>query len=66
MTLHAITAEGLPLDVQVAIIYRPVVSELYELDTEIGPNYYDEVVGPEFLSAALECVADTRSWTSRR
>lgn len=56
-TLHAITAEGLPLDLKVAIIYRPVISELYELDTEIGPSYYDEVVGPEFLSAARECIA---------
>ena len=34
------------------VIYRPIVSELYQLDTEIGPNYYDEVVGPELRSAA--------------
>jgi regulator of protease activity HflC (stomatin/prohibitin superfamily) len=46
------SSEGLQLDLRFAVIYRPVVSELYELDTEIGPNYYDEVVGPEFRSAA--------------
>ena len=50
--IHTTSAEGLAIDLNLAVIYRPVVSELYELDTEIGPNYYDEVVGPEFRSAA--------------
>ncbi|MGH7440403.1 MAG: SPFH domain-containing protein [Polyangiaceae bacterium] len=45
------SAEGLDLDLKLSIIYRPVVSELYQLDTEIGANYYDEVIGPEFRSA---------------
>lgn len=49
--LHTISAEGLAVDVRVSIIYRPVVSELYDLDVEIGRNYYDEVVGPEFRTA---------------
>ena len=46
------SSEGLDLDLRVAVIYRPVLTELYELDTEIGQNYYDEVIGPEFRSAA--------------
>jgi regulator of protease activity HflC (stomatin/prohibitin superfamily) len=50
--LSTISAEGLRLDVKLSIIYRPIVSELYDLDIEIGPNYYDEVVGPEFRTAA--------------
>ncbi|MEO7112001.1 MAG: SPFH domain-containing protein [Polyangiaceae bacterium] len=44
--------EDLALDLRVAIRYRPIISELYLLDTEVGPNYYDEVVQPEFRSAA--------------
>jgi regulator of protease activity HflC (stomatin/prohibitin superfamily) len=44
--------EGLALDLKLTIVYRPIVSELYQLDTEIGPNYYEEVIGPEFRSAA--------------
>ncbi|HEY1954545.1 MAG TPA: SPFH domain-containing protein [Polyangiaceae bacterium] len=44
--------EGLAMVLHLSVIYRPVISELYELDTEIGQNYYDEVVGPEFRSAA--------------
>ena len=49
--LRTISAEGLAVTVRVSIIYRPVVSELYDLDVEIGRNYYDEVVGPEFRTA---------------
>lgn len=46
------SAEGLQLDLHLAVIYRPIISELYELDTEIGTDYYREVIGPEFRSAA--------------
>ena len=45
------SAEGLDLDLKLSVIYRPIVSELYPLDTEIGANYYDEVIAPEFKSA---------------
>ncbi len=55
--LHVITVEALPIEIRVSIIYRPIVAELYELDTEIGPRYYDEVVGPEFRSATRACLA---------
>ena len=50
--IHTSSAEGLAIDLHLAIIYRPIVSELYELDNEIGRAYYEEVVGPEFRSAA--------------
>jgi regulator of protease activity HflC (stomatin/prohibitin superfamily) len=56
-TLHMLTSEGIQLEARLAVIYRPVVSELYELDTEIGPRYYDDVIGPELRSAALACTA---------
>jgi hypothetical protein len=44
--------EGLALSLKLTLVYRPIIAELYLLDTEVGPNYYDEVVGPEFRSAA--------------
>jgi regulator of protease activity HflC (stomatin/prohibitin superfamily) len=44
--------EGLALDLKLTLVYRPIIAELYLLDTEIGPNFYEEVVGPEFRSAA--------------
>ncbi len=57
--LHVLSSEGLPLDLKVAVAYRPIVAELYMLDTEIGPNYFDEVIGPEFKSAAIGVFAHT-------
>jgi hypothetical protein len=50
---HVISKEGLPMDVQIAASYRPIVSELYLLDTEIGPHYFEKVIGPEFRNAAI-------------
>ncbi len=46
------SSEGLHLTLHLALIYRPVVSELFDLYADIGTNYYDEVIGPEFRSAA--------------
>ena len=50
--IQTVSIEQLTMQLRVAVIYRPIISELYELDTEIGPSYYDEVIGPEFRSAA--------------
>jgi len=47
------SSEGLTMEVAVAVNYRPIVAELYELNTEIGQNYYDDIVSPEFKSAAI-------------
>lgn len=55
--IAATSAEGLVMETRIAIIYRPIESELYLLDTEVGPNYYEEVVGPEFRSAARGVLA---------
>ncbi len=49
--LHVVSKEGAEMEADMSIRYRPIVSELYDLDVEIGPNYYDEVVGPELRSA---------------
>jgi regulator of protease activity HflC (stomatin/prohibitin superfamily) len=50
--------DNLTFDVDLAIIYKPVVSELYELATEVSTNdYYKEVVQPEFRSAASRVFA---------
>jgi regulator of protease activity HflC (stomatin/prohibitin superfamily) len=50
--VHTVSSEGLAMDVHLAIIYRPILSELYDLANEIGGQYYDEVVGPEFRSSS--------------
>ena len=50
--LKTTSQEGLALDLSLSVIYKPIISELYELDSEVGLDYYEEVVGPEFRSAA--------------
>jgi len=35
---RTLSQEGLKMVLRIALIYRPVASELYELETEIGPN----------------------------
>lgn len=47
------SSEGLTMEVDVAVNYRPIIAELYELNTEIGQNYYDDIVSPEFKSASI-------------
>ena len=50
--------DNLTFDVDLAIIYKPVVSELYELATEVSTtDWYKEVVQPEFRSAASRVFA---------
>jgi regulator of protease activity HflC (stomatin/prohibitin superfamily) len=51
-TVQTYSSEGLTMEVHLAVIYRPVISELYDLANEIGPPYYEEVVGPEFRSSS--------------
>ena len=63
--VRAHSTEGLGLDTHMAVIYRPVIAELFELDTEVGANYYDEVVGHEVRSAAIGVLA-RHSYTELR
>ncbi len=50
--IQTTSSEGLVMQLRVAVIFRPIIQELYQLHTEIGPGYYEEVIGPEFRSAA--------------
>jgi hypothetical protein len=51
------SSEGLAMDVNVVVTYRPITSELFQLHTEIGKDYYEEIIGPEFRSAARNVLA---------
>ena len=48
--VRARSQDDVLVDVRVAVRYRPIVAELYELDTEVGSTYYDAVVAPELRS----------------
>lgn len=56
-TVFTPSAEGLSMDVKLTVMFRPVISELYQLHTEIGKDFYEEIVGPEFRSAARNVLA---------
>ena len=52
LPVRATTRDGTPVLADLTVVYRPVVSELYQLETEEGPGYYDRVIVPELLGAA--------------
>jgi regulator of protease activity HflC (stomatin/prohibitin superfamily) len=52
LPVRATTRDGAPLEANITVVYRPIVSELYQLETEEGPRYYDRVIVPELLGAA--------------
>ena len=52
LPVRATTRDGTPVQAELTVVYRPVVSELYQLETEEGPGYYEKVIVPELLGAA--------------
>lgn len=49
--VEVLTRDDLTITVTADIIIRPKESELYELQTELGENYYDKVIKPQFRTA---------------
>jgi regulator of protease activity HflC (stomatin/prohibitin superfamily) len=50
--LIVLSSNGLTIRVDASIRFRPKTEELFELQTEIGPNYADKVVAPVVRSEA--------------
>ncbi len=50
--LVVLTSNGLTLRVDTSVRYRPKIDELYQLQTEIGPDYDQKVIGPVVRSEA--------------
>ncbi len=50
--LVVLSSNGLTLHVDASVRYRPKVEELYELQTQIGPDYDQKVVAPIVRSEA--------------
>lgn len=46
--LNILSADNLHMDVEVALRLRPTESEVHQLHTEIGPQYYPQVVQQPF------------------
>ncbi len=50
--LSVLSSNGLAIRVDASVRYRPVVGELFELQTQIGPDYDEKIVGPVIRSEA--------------
>jgi regulator of protease activity HflC (stomatin/prohibitin superfamily) len=50
--LAVLSSNGLPLRVDASVRYRPETEELFELQTQIGPDYDQKVVAPVVRSEA--------------
>src|SRR5262245_34099703 len=44
--LHVLTNNGLSVNLEASIRYRPVLEELPRLHAEIGPGYFDVILAP--------------------
>ncbi|GMV51406.1 MAG: hypothetical protein NBKEAIPA_03612 [Nitrospirae bacterium] len=56
--VDALTADDLPVTVYAAITMRPIADEIYFLAQEVGPDWYKQLVRPQFLSAVRGVVAN--------
>ncbi|MHB8417172.1 MAG: SPFH domain-containing protein [Myxococcales bacterium] len=55
--IHIHSKDGLHMDIDVASVVRPRPSELYDLDRDVGPEYYDELVKPAVFAATRDATA---------
>jgi regulator of protease activity HflC (stomatin/prohibitin superfamily) len=52
--IHLHSKDGLHLNVDVVVVVRPDPTALYELDTQVGPAFYDQIVRPALFGAARD------------
>lgn len=50
--IDILSADALHVQTRVTVTFRPRADQLYELATEVGPDYYDEIIRPSFLTLA--------------
>ena len=55
-SLDVLANNGLSIILDTSILFKPVQSELYLLQTEIGPDYYQILLGPLLRSGARKVV----------
>jgi regulator of protease activity HflC (stomatin/prohibitin superfamily) len=55
--IHIHSKDGLHMDIDVASVTRPRPSELYELDRDVGPDFYDSLVKPAVFAATRDATA---------
>jgi regulator of protease activity HflC (stomatin/prohibitin superfamily) len=54
--LNVLANNGLDITLDASVLYQPLAGQAYELIKQIGPEYYDAVIGPYVRSAARRVV----------
>ena len=52
--IHIHSKDGLHMNIDVAVVVRPDARDIYALDTEVGPGYYDGVVKAALFAAVRD------------
>jgi regulator of protease activity HflC (stomatin/prohibitin superfamily) len=52
--IHIHSKDGLHMDIDVAVVVRPDPREIYALDVDVGPHFYDGVVKAAVFAAARD------------
>jgi regulator of protease activity HflC (stomatin/prohibitin superfamily) len=52
--IHIHSKDGLHMNIDVAVVVRPAPSEIYQLDTDVGPAFYDGVVRAAVFAAVRD------------
>ncbi|PJZ71603.1 peptidase [Leptospira perolatii] len=55
--VDVLTRDDLTIDVSAAVILRPMPSEIYFLQREIGTDYYEKVVRPQFRTSVRNALS---------
>ncbi len=55
-TLDVLASNGLAIKLDVSVLFQPVGSELYQLQTQIGPQYYYVLIRPLLSSTARKII----------
>jgi regulator of protease activity HflC (stomatin/prohibitin superfamily) len=54
--LNVLADNGLAIELKTSILYEPIAGQASELIKEIGPQYYETVIGPQVRSSARRVV----------
>jgi len=54
--LNVLADNGLDIKISASVLFQPIPGQAYELIKQIGPDYYDAVIGPYVRSSARRVV----------
>jgi len=57
-TVQALSREGMRVDIDMVVLFKPITEELPLLHREIGPEYAERTVSPQSIGAVREYVAE--------